>query len=65
MGFSEIGWIAEFMPMHKDLIKKGALTGELKVVNGEGYSEEAFQIAIDNNLAVIGTSDVHNLIDWD
>ena len=56
--------IAELMPMHEDLIKKGLLHG-IEVVNGEGYSEEAFQIAIDNNLAVIGTSDVHNLIDWD
>ena len=56
--------IAELMPMHKDLIEKGLLHG-IEVVNGEGYSEEAFQIAIDNNLAVIGTSDVHNLIDWD
>ena len=56
--------IAELMPMHKDLIEKGLLHG-IEVVNGEGYSEEAFQIAIDNNLTVIGTSDVHNLIDWD
>lgn len=56
--------IAELTPMHKDLISKGLLHG-VEVVNGNFYSEEAFQIAIDNNLAVIGTSDVHNLIDWD
>ena len=56
--------IAELTPMHKKLIAQDLLHG-IEVVNGSSYSEEAFQIAIDNNLAVIGTSDVHNLIDWD
>ena len=28
------------------------------------YSDEAFQLAIDNNLTIIGTSDIHGLIDW-
>ena len=37
----------------------------IEVINGGFYSEEAFQIALDNNLTVMGTSDVHNLIDWD
>ena len=52
------------MPMHKEMIDKGYLHG-IEVVNGNGYSAEAFQIAIDNHLGIIGTSDVHNLIDWD
>ena len=56
--------IARLTPMHKKMIDKGYLHG-IEVVNGNGYSAEAFQIAIDNNLAIIGTSDVHNLIDWD
>ena len=56
--------VARLTPMHKDLIAKGYLHG-IEVVNGNSYSEEAFQIAIENNLAIIGTSDVHNLIDWD
>ena len=56
--------IAKLLPMHKAMIDKGYLHG-IEVVNGNGYSAEAFQIAIDNNLAIIGTSDVHNLIDWD
>jgi len=56
--------IAELTPMHKKLIAQDLLHG-IEVVNGNSYSEEAFQIAIDNNLAIIGTSDVHNLIDWD
>jgi hypothetical protein len=56
--------IARLQPMHKKMIDQGYLHG-IEVVNGNGYSAEAFQIAIDNNLAVIGTSDVHDLIDWD
>ena len=56
--------IARLTPMHKKMIDKGYLHG-IEVVNGNGYSAEAFQIAIDNDLAIIGTSDVHNLIDWD
>ena len=56
--------IARLQLMHKKMIDKGYLHG-IEVVNGNGYSAEAFQIAIDNNLAVIGTSDVHDLIDWD
>ena len=56
--------IARLTPMHKKMIDNGYLHG-IEVVNGNGYSAEAFQIAIDNNLAIIGTSDVHNLIDWD
>jgi hypothetical protein len=35
------------------------------VVNENIFSEEAFAIALDYNLTIIGTSDVHNLIDWD
>ena len=54
--------IAELTTMHKIFIEKGQLHG-IEVVNGDLYSEEAFKIAIDNNLTLIGTSDVHNLID--
>ena len=35
------------------------------MANGADYSESAFRIALDNNLAIIGTSDVHGLVDWD
>ncbi len=54
---------AELTKMHKDLIAKGYLHG-IEVVNELTYSEEALQIALDYNLAIIGTSDVHGLIDW-
>lgn len=35
------------------------------MANGADYSEEAFALALENNLTIIGTSDIHNLIDWD
>jgi hypothetical protein len=49
--------------MHEDLIKKGYLNG-VEVVNELTYSDEALQIALDYNLTIMGTSDVHGLIDW-
>ena len=50
--------------VHKDFFKSELLHG-IEVANGDGYSEEAFQIALDYGLTIIGTSDVHGLIDWD
>ena len=55
--------IAKLTKMHEDLIKQNYLHG-IEVVNELTYSEEALQIALDNNLTIIGTSDVHGLIDW-
>ena len=56
--------VAKLSDMHKDFITKDLMHG-IEIVNTDTYSEEAFQIALDNNLALIGTSDVHNLIEWD
>lgn len=50
--------------MHKELIESGMLHG-IEVVNMNRYSKEALQIALDYNLTIMGTSDVHGLIDWD
>ena len=50
--------------IHIDLFDKNLVHG-IEVVNGIWFSDEAFQIAIDYNLTMIGTSDVHGLIDWD
>lgn len=55
--------MAKLTKMHEKLIKQGYLNG-IEVVNELTYSEEALQIALDNNLTIIGTSDVHVLIDW-
>ena len=49
---------------HQENARAGKIHG-IEVVNGNGYSEEAFEIALRNDLVIIGTSDVHNLIDWD
>jgi hypothetical protein len=56
--------IATLTDMHRMLIKEGMLHG-IEVVNDRTYSDEALQIALDNNLTIMGTSDVHYLIDWD
>ena len=56
--------VARLTDMHKVLINKNQLHG-IEIVNDDTFSKEAFEIALDNNLTLIGTSDVHNLIEWD
>ena len=56
--------VSRLTEMHKQMIAKDLIHG-IEVVNTNEYSEEALQIALDNNLAIIGTSDVHELIEWD
>ena len=55
--------IAKLDPIHKEVINKKLLHG-IEVVNFDTFSEEAMQIALDNELTMMGTSDVHVLIDW-
>jgi len=56
--------IATLDPVHADFIRQGLLHG-IEVANGLDMSDEAFRIALDNNLTILGTSDVHGLIDWE
>jgi 3',5'-nucleoside bisphosphate phosphatase len=56
--------MATLTDMHRSLIGEKLLDG-IEVVNGDNYSDEALQIALDNNLTIMGTSDIHKLIDWD
>ena len=56
--------IARIPDFHKNNAKKGLLHG-IEIANGQTYSEEAFAIALKYDLALIGVSDVHDLIDWD
>jgi hypothetical protein len=56
--------VATLTDMHRFLIKEKLLDG-IEVVNQQTYSDEAFQIALDNNLTIMGTSDIHSLIDWE
>ena len=55
--------IARLDEMHRFLIKEKLLHG-IEVVNDLTYSDEALQIALDNDLTIMGTSDVHGLVDW-
>jgi hypothetical protein len=55
--------VSTLTPMHRQLIKEKLLDG-IEVVNDANYSDEALQIALDNNLTIMGSSDVHKLIDW-
>ncbi|MCW1953817.1 MAG: Sb-PDE family phosphodiesterase [Flavobacteriia bacterium] len=48
----------------KKQIKEGKLHG-IEVINTGDYAEESLAIALEYNLAIMGTSDVHDLIDWD
>ena len=55
--------IAKLDPYHQYLIKNKLLHG-IEVVNENSFSEEAFEIALNNNLTVLGTSDIHGLTEW-
>ncbi len=50
--------------INKRLIDSNLING-IEIVNTHTYSTEALQIALDNHLTLMGTSDVHGLIDWD
>lgn len=58
---SGIPVIPEF---HASNASNGLLHG-IEIANGDAYSEETFQIALDHDLTLLGVSDVHELIDWD
>jgi len=48
----------------KELIEKDELHG-IEVINTFDYSEESLALALEQNLTIMGTSDIHGLIDWD
>ena len=56
--------IARLDPMHEDLIEI-KLLHEIEVVNHTTLSEEAIEIALENGLTMLGTSDIHKLTVWD
>ena len=55
--------IAALTDMHRSLIEEGLLHG-IEVANEHTYSDEALQIALEYDLAIIATSDIHGLVDW-
>lgn len=56
--------IATLTDMHRVLLQEKLLDG-IEVVNDQTYSDEALRIALENNLTIMGNSDIHKLIDWD
>ncbi len=55
--------IASLTETHKYLLKEGLMDG-IEVVNDLTYSDEALEIALEYDLAIMGTSDIHGLVDW-
>ncbi|MDO5522620.1 MAG: Sb-PDE family phosphodiesterase [Bacteroidia bacterium] len=51
----------EWLPFIEDLYKNNALHG-IEVVNGTGFHMKALDWCVDKNLTVMGTSDIHNLV---
>lgn len=56
--------LASLTDLHRTLIEEGLLDG-IEVVNQHTYSAEALAIALEHDLTILGTSDIHGLIDWD
>ena len=55
--------ITELSPIHEALIKEGLLHG-VEVTNENTFADQALTIANENELTILGTSDIHELIDW-
>jgi 3',5'-nucleoside bisphosphate phosphatase len=55
--------VARLTDFHHELIERGLLQG-IEVVNDLTFSDEALQIALDYNLTIMATSDIHGLVDW-
>jgi hypothetical protein len=54
----------EWLPLIDDLYKNNALHG-IEVINGFGVHLKALDWCVDKDLTVMGSSDIHNLIDHD
>lgn len=57
--------IARLSDVHLRLVRDGLIQG-IEVINGtlDGHSEHALQLALEHGLTVLGTSDIHGLVDW-
>ncbi len=64
VGRSDKTGVARLSETHSKLFDEGLIQG-IEVVNGDVYSPEAFQIALDRGLTLFVNRDVHGLIDWD
>ena len=55
---------AKLNKFHTETVKDGLLHG-IEIANGKRYYKNAHRLALKHNLALIGVSDVHELIAWD
>jgi len=55
--------VARLDSLHLQLLEEDLIDG-IEVVNDLTYSVEALQIAFDHDLTIMGTSDIHGLVDW-
>lgn len=55
--------VAEMTDFHSELISEGVIHG-IEVINDLTYSDEALEMAYDKGLSILGTSDIHGLVDW-
>ena len=49
--------------LHIEMINNKLIQG-IEIVNDTTYSNEAFQLALDYDLTILGTSDIHDIVDW-
>jgi predicted metal-dependent phosphoesterase TrpH len=55
--------VARLEPEQLSLIERGLIHG-IEVVNDLTFSDEAIALALEHDLTIIGTSDIHGLVDW-
>lgn len=55
--------VATLTEMHHELLKEGLFQG-IEIYNDVTYSQEALELAKEHNLTLLGTSDIHGLVDW-
>lgn len=51
-------------PFQLERIREGELHG-IEVINTTDFSEESLALALEHGLTIMGTSDIHGLIEWD
>lgn len=56
--------IATLSDLHIQLIEEELLSG-IEIYNHTTYSEEALDIAHQHKLTLLGTSDIHGIVDWE
>lgn len=56
--------VAQMTPLHEAMLEE-QLIGGIEVVNEKTVSESALAIALEHGLTIMGTSDIHGLIDWE